>query len=518
MYDAILISTHYNYGNDGTMIPPQNAEDYDNLSYIIPLGIIQIAQYLHDSGFKVRVVHIPHEMHTLKWIGISEDQIENPVEKILREYPAHLCGIQAHFYLYCGGAVFVSNLYKKLFPHSKIFLGGYMATACWKQFLNASKDIDGVILGEGEKTFKIILQRYLTSSRCDLTDVAGIAFRESTGDLIYNPPREDSVLKLDEIPIIHPDSSPFENIIWQRRQSINISRGLCPEKCSYCVGNNKALNPRAYQTLQIDKILEQIRVYQEYGFHELFLGENHFLNTPFMMDLLDNIIRENLTLHYELETHPIIFEDRDLLGKMIRAKFLRYTMGCESGSNSLLKRIGRNSSSRLIIDSVKRIAEMGGIVLTSWISNLPGETYAEFQETQELMRYVVKMGGFIYWIENLHVLPGSRLYEKPRDWDIEVLLNNLEDWIRWSVISKKYVAFEEAYKEPLNYLTHLNRNISPEEMIERFYSNRKLAVSLIPDMKFNLENRIKYLPPHILEAEMQGIDWYESKGWKLWLF
>jgi hypothetical protein len=266
------------------MIPPQNAEDYDNLSYIIPLGIIQIAQYLHDSGFKVRVVHIPHEMHAQKWIGISEDQIENPVEKILREYPAHLCGIQAHFYLYCGGAVFVSNLYKKLFPYSKIFLGGYMATACWKQFLNASKDIDGVILGEGEKTFKIILQRSLTSRRCDLTDVDGIAFRESTGDLIYNPPRGDSVLKSDEIPIIHPDSPPFKNIFWQRRQSINISRGLCPEKCPYCVGNNKVLNPRAYQTLRIDKILEQIRVYQEYGFHELFLGENHFLNTPFMMD------------------------------------------------------------------------------------------------------------------------------------------------------------------------------------------------------------------------------------------
>jgi radical SAM superfamily enzyme YgiQ (UPF0313 family) len=237
-----------------------------------------------------------------------------------------------------------------------------------------------------------------------------------------------------------------------------------------------------------------------------------------MMDLIENIIRENLSMHYELETHPLIFEDRDLLGKMIQAKFLRYTMGCESGSNSLLKRIGRNSSSRQIMDSVKRIAEMGGIVLTSWISNLPGETYAEFQETQELMRCVVKMGGFIYWIENLHVLPGSRFYEKPRDWDIEVLLNNLEDWIKWSVISKKYVAFEDAYKEPLNYLTHLNRNISPEEMIERFYSNRKLAISLIPEMKFNLENRIKNLPPHILEAEMQALDWYESKGWKLWLF
>ena len=147
MYDAVLISTHYNYDDEGRVILPQNTEDYEDLSMIIPLGIIHMAQYLHDRGFQVRVVHVPHEMEFLRHFGINEDQIENPVEKILRRYPAHVCGIQVHWYLYCGGAVFVSNLYKKLFPDTKVFLGGYMATAYWKEFLNASKDIDGVVLG-----------------------------------------------------------------------------------------------------------------------------------------------------------------------------------------------------------------------------------------------------------------------------------------------------------------------------------------------------------------------------------
>lgn len=518
MYDVILISAHYNYGKDGTMILPQNVEDYDDLSMIIPLGIIYIAQYLHDCGFKVRVVHIPHEIHSLRRFGINEDQIKNPVEKILRKYPAHVCGIQVHWYLYCGGAIFISSLYKKLFPDSKIFLGGFMATSCWKEFLNVSKDIDGVILGEGEKTFKKILEKLLTSRDYGLNDVNGVAFRGSNDDFVYNPSCKDSVLEMDEIPIIYPVSPPFENIFWQKRHFINISRGLCPEKCSYCVGNNIDINSRAYQTLKIDKILEQIRVYQAYGFHELFLGENHFLNISFMMELIENIMREKFTLYFELETHPVIFENRELLEKMIQAKFLRYTMGCESGSNSLLKRMGRNSNSGQIIGSVKQIADRGGIVLTSWISNLPGETESEFQETQEMLNNVVKAGGFIYWIENLHILPGSQLYAKPQDWNIEILLNNLEDWIRWSVFSKKYVNFEEAHKEPLNYLTHLNRNVSPKEMIERFYSNRKLALSLIPEMKLNLENRFKNLPSDILETEMQALEWYESKGWKLWLF
>ncbi len=518
MYDAVLISTHYNYDDEGTMIPPQNTEDYEDLSMIIPLGIIHMAQYLHDCGFKVRVLHIPHEMHSLRRFGINEDQIENPVEKILRRYPAHVCGIQVHWYLYCGGAVRISSLYKELFPDSKIFLGGYMATACWKEFLNVSKHIDGVILGEGEKTFQKILETVLISKHYNLGDVNGIAYKVGDDDFVYNPSKSDSLLSLDEIPIIYPDSPPLKNIYWQKRHFISISRGLCPEKCAYCVGNNKDINNRPYQTLKIDKILEQIRVYQEYGFQELFLGENHFLNMSFMTELLENIIRENFSLNFELETHPVIFENSELLEKMIQAKFFRYTMGCESGSDSVLKRMGRNSTSRQIIESVKRIAETGGIVLTSWISNLPGETQSEFQETQEIMRQVVKAGGFIYWIENLHVLPGSTLYEKPQYWEIEILLNDLEAWIRWSILSKKYVTFEEAHKEPLNYLTHLNKGISPEEMIERFYSNRKIALSLVPEMKLNLENRSDNLPSDIVETEMQAIQWYESKGCKLWLF
>jgi radical SAM superfamily enzyme YgiQ (UPF0313 family) len=239
---------------------------------------------------------------------------------------------------------------------------------------------------------------------------------------------------------------------------------------------------------------------------------------PFMTELFEGIIRENFTLYFELETHPVIFENKTLLEKMIQAKFWRFTMGCESGSNSLLKRIGRRSNSGQIINSVKRIVQSGGIVLTSWISNLPGETASEFQETQEVMQHVVKIGGSIYWIENLHVSPGSQLYEKPQYWDIQILLNKLEDWIGWSMNSKKYVSFEEARKNPLDYLTHLNRNVTPEEMIERFYSNRNLALSLIPEMKLNLQYGFKNLNSNNFRIEMQALDWYEDRGWKLWLF
>ena len=412
--------------------------------------------------------------------------------------------------------MFIANLYRELFPDSKIFLGGYMAAACWKEFLTVAPVVDGVVLGEGEKTFKIIVEKSLRGNG-DLKTVNGIAFKCRDGSFGYNPPCRDSGLGVDEMPIVRPGSPPFANLIWPHRHFIHTSRGLCPERCSYCVGNSRHLNPRAFQTFKIDKILEQIQVYEDYGINRIFLGENHFLDVRFMTALIEAIIGAKFSQVFELETHPVIFENGALLEKMVRAKFLRYTMGCESGSNSLLKRIGRRSNMGQIKDGVRRIVEKGAVVLTSWISNLPGETVSEHKETLDALHAVTNAGGFSYWIENLHVLPGSRLYENPGNWGIQRLLTDIPEWIAWSHRSKHYVSFDEVYRAPRKYLTHLSGDLSPTQMIDRFYATRKTALSLVPRMKAHLNDRAGTMPSDLYASEKQRLDWYESKGWKLWL-
>ena len=180
--------------------------------------------------------------------------------------------------------------------------------------------------------------------------------------------------------------------------------------------------------------------------------------------------------------------------------------------------MGRRSNRRQMMDSVKKIANAGGLVVSSWICNLPGETEADFQATHEMLQHVVDAGGFNYWIENLHVLPGSRLHQKPKQWKIDIVLNNLADWVRWSLVSKTYIDPEEADRRPRDYLTHVNRDSTPGEMIRRLYAQRRLARDLVPAMKANLADRSPHLPSALALTEMQKLEWYEEKGWKLLLF
>jgi len=518
MYDVVLISPHYHYDQDGHPLPNLEDAHFQDLSMVIPLGLIHLAQALHDKGLTVQVVHLPHKFHNLRRFGIDPDRVDHPVEAILKRYPARVCGIQAHFYLYCGGALHVSGSYKALFPDSTVVVGGYMATACWKSFLEAAPDIDGVVLDEGEKTLQTIIEKTRASGHYFLNTIDGVASRDHRGAFVYNPPRADGLLKLDDMPVIRPDAKPFRNLFWPRRSFLNISRGLCPEQCAYCVANNRGIHPRDFRTMQIDHIINQLHVYQASGVESVFLGENHFLDMAFMTELIGGIIREDLSMTFEFETHPAFFANSGLLRKTIAAGFHRFTMGCESGSDALLKRMGRWANRRQMMDSVKKIAKAGGLVVSSWIYNLPGETESDFRATHEMLQHVGDVGGFTYWIENLHVLPGSRLHRNPKQWKIDILLNNLSDWVRWSLVSKTYVDPEDAARRPRDYLTHVNHGRTPGEMIRRLYTQRRLARDLVPAMKTNLAGRAPHLPSELARTERQKLDWYEEKGWKLLLF
>lgn len=518
MYDAVLISPHYHYAADGQPIPAAKSARHQDLSLTLPLGLLYIAQHLHDTGFNLRVVHLPQEIRALERLGLDAGQVAHPIEAILKNYPARVCGIQLHFYLYCGGALRVAEMYKQFFPEATVVLGGYMATAFWPKLLDASPAIDGIVLGEGEQTFRTIVEATAAAGPAGLASVPGVACRRPNGGASARPARKADLLGLAQMPLIDPAAPPFERLRWPSRSFLNIARGRCPEPCAYCVANNPAINPRAYRTMAIDRIVEQLHVYQDRGVRGVFLGENHFLDMAFMTALIERLLQEELALFVELETHPALFASEALLPKMIEAGFRRFTVGAESGSDSLLNRLRRRVTCAQLFERVKRVAEAGGIVVTSWICNLPGETEADVRQTKRLIEDVVQAGGFVYWIENLHVLPGSRLYRNPAQWGIELLLKSPEDWIRWGQISKAYVAPAEALADPLRFLTHVNHATPPEEMMRRFFDLRRQARDLVPDMQQNLAARASRLPSALRRAEEERLEWFENRGWQLLLF
>lgn len=475
-FDVLLISPHTSYRSDGR--PRFSSLE---LSDVVPLGLLSIAQFLHAQGLRVKLLHLPSE-HEQPFEEANWD-----LDAILAGHAARVVGIQAHWYLYCNGAIQIADRYRRIHPGARIYLGGQFASAMAEQFLRACPALDGVVDGEGE--IPMLRLARAAAEGGDPGSVPGCWHRNHDA-VRHSPASGNSLVPMRELPLLDPGCEPFDNIAWWKRTYINITRGRCPCRCGYCVANYQPFYRRPLVLNQTDRVIEQIRIYDEHGFNELFLGETEFLSPRYrtqMMELADRIqsLRPNLT--FSIEGHPGMFSDPDLARRLVRAGFLRFSIGAESGSTGVLRRIGRNSTRDEILRAVRNISAAGGLVQTSWICNLPGETDAEFGESLDTMKQVADSGGQIYWIDPLIVLPDTPFSRCPQAHQIQPLLNSLEDWQRWSLLAKNEASTEDLRANPLRYLTHVNLNTSPEVMIDRFIRCRSLAVELVPQMKANAQ-------------------------------
>lgn len=491
--DALIVSPHVDYDSEGQ----PKLQDYD-LSIILPLGAMYVVQHLNDRGYKVAFLHLSTYLSEPENKGLS-------LEQVLARFPAKICAIQCNWFLYLGGTAEVSRAYRKLFPNAQIIAGGIHATGSKQSLMDNIPELDGIVLGEGERVLESMVHQK------NLESIPGLMLRNGQETI---PQREH--LPISDVSIIDPRLPCFHGVKPSSSFYLNVSRGKCAHHCTYCVANNGEIFQRKLTSLPIPKIIEQLKIYKECDVKEVFLGETQFITRPFLKELAREIIKQKVDIYLRLETHPILF-DYDMTKLLIEAGFRRFTMGCESGDPDMLSASGRNYGTNRILKAVETIVEHGGIVLTSWIINLPNETRTQFDHTLKMMNEVADRGGLSYWIENLHVIPGSPLEKEEEKHKIKILLKTFADWRRWAFIAKSNIDFEDALEQPEKYLTHLATNASPREMMERFIEARMFAKELIPKKINFLMNR-KDLPTEIAAVEMAGLHWYQKAGYRMLVF
>lgn len=496
MYDVIIVSPHVDYLSTGF---PKVIEN--DMSSILPLGALYVTQHLHDKGYKTAFLHMQSLMEQPEYRGKS-------LREILALFPAKVCAIQCNWFIYVGGTAEVSRTYKELFPAAKTLAGGIHASTSYQELLDKMPGLDGVIRGEGERLLEYILQGK------NWNQVPGLAHRENAGPLFIPATHEDAV-PMNEIAVIDPRLPCYHGIRPDSYFYLNVTRGKCPYKCTYCVAHNQEVFHRKLEPLPLRKILDQLRIYKECGVKEVYMGETQFMAKHFLKELARALIKENIGIFLRLETHPMLF-DEDTTKLLIEAGFRRFCMGSESGDDSMLSHTGRRYSSSTILKAVEMIHRNNGIVLTSWITNLPNETEAQFQETMSMMTKVTEAGGLIYWIENLFVLPGTTLQRKSAENNMSVLLHSFEDWRRWAAIAKSEIDFDHARAHPDIYLTHHNANTTPHEMMDRFVRARLHARDLVPQMVRNVMGM--KLPDYIAESELNLLLWFQQRGHQVFVY
>lgn len=387
-------------------------------------------------------------------IVIGEYTINNRVDYILEQIykakPDVLC-----FSCYIWNMDYVEELiteYHKLCPEVPIWVGGPEVSYEVETFLAEHPQVTGVMIGEGERTFKQLCKYYVNRAG-SLEEIRGIAFRDQdSGKTIFTPVQEP--MNMSDIPFCYDHIENFENRIIYYESS----RG-CPFNCSYCLSSiDKKLRFRDIELVKkelaffIEKKVPQVK-FVDRTFN---CRHDHAMEIWRFVKEHDNGITN---FHFEISADLLNEEELALIHDM-RPGLIQLEIGVQSTNETTIQEIHRTMKLELLKDIVRKI--QGGENIhehLDLIAGLPYEDYATFAKSFDEI-YALKPNqlqlGF------LKVLKGSYMYEHAAEYEIVY-----HEKTPYEVMKTKWLSFDDVLKIK-----------QVEEMLEVYYNSGQFEITM----------------------------------------
>lgn len=371
----------------------------------------------------------------------------------------------------------------KLMPSVPVWLGGPEVSYDAPKVLCAHPKVTGIMVGEGEETFKELLLYYVEREKASVKAVdnhgdnmrgerlspeekAGSpvegSFGTDAGGLLrikglclrsgYTTPRE--LTDMNALPFLYEDLSAFENRIIYYESS----RG-CPFRCSYCLSSiDKTVRFR-----DLDTVKKELRFFLDHKVKQVKFVDrtfncNHSHATAIWQYILDH---DNgvTNFHFEISADLLNEEELTLLSRM-RPGLVQLEIGVQSVNPETLAAIHRSMDVDKLEHIVARINAGNNVHQhLDLIAGLPYEDYESFGRSFDrvyAMRPEQLQLGF------LKVLAGSELYDRAEEFGI-----CYTDKSPYEVLYTKWLTFPDVLR--------LKRI---EEMVELYYNSNQFVHTL----------------------------------------
>ena len=424
-------------------------------------------------------IFIPYASDYADHIVLKEYTINQQKDDIMRdiylEHPDVVC-----VSCYIWNLSFVKELMAdliKILPGADFWAGGPEVSYDAEKFLTENSEFKGVMVGEGEETFKELAGYYVEKNPQNLKDMTGICYRD--GDqIIHNGWRQ--IIDLSSIPFIYKDLSEFKNRIIYYESS----RG-CPFSCSYCLSSiDKKLRFRDTETVKkelqffIDNKVPQVK-FVDRTFN---CKHDHAMAIWKYINEHDNGVTN---FHFEISADLLREEELQEMSTM-RPGLIQLEIGVQSTNPDTIKAIHRTMDFEKLKGIVDRIHSFGNIHQhLDLIAGLPYEDYDSFRNSFNDV-YALKPQqlqlGF------LKVLKGSHMMEMCREYGIVYKTQE-----PYEVLSTKWLDYD-----------HVLKLKTVENMVEVYYNSGQFQNTL--------EYLEKFFPDAFSIYERLG-SFYMEKGY-----
>jgi len=353
--DLLLIKTHY-----------------VRIKYA-PLGLMYVAAAVENKGAEVGIIDLA-----------LEDNHKKALREVLIASRPRLVGIGG-MYEEFEEIKRVAASTKEILPDTPIVVGGPIGPSLTAECLK-DKNIDIVALGEGESLIQDLL-RYIDGETA-LPQIKGIAFRGSA-EVTFTGPRPLEDINAIPIPawhLIDPPRyfQPHDN--WfgiDNLKVLNIapSRG-CPYSCIFC---DKGTFGHKWRGRAPGNIVdEMILLRDSFGAQATLFADDIFdVNKEWAVSFTEEIRSRGVNMYWGCASR-VNHSDYELYKKMYDAGCRYLFFGIEFGSDEMLKRSGKRTTSEQVYRAIDTARSAGLRTVGAYMLGMLDETDKQIHQTMEM--------------------------------------------------------------------------------------------------------------------------------------
>ena len=437
--------------------------EYYNLDFP-PINLTYIAAYLEDLDVEVAILDAK-----------VKDLNYKQVKKRIKKFNPDLVGIS----VFVSAAIKVCNDYARIVkeanPNCIVVFGGRHPT--WEPDDTLKiKEIDFLIRGEGELTFRELIQKGTPDN------INGISYR-ANGGTIHNSDRALLEIKNIRFPARHLTKGNKYKMMTVRLETVETSRG-CPYTCKFCTTHK--FNEGLWRSRPIESVIQELKIIsQNRKITDIFfVDDNLTANTKRIEQLCDRIIEckktnelNDFKFFAQIRVDSVV-KSPQMVKKMADAGFWAVFIGIEGVSEKKLKSVRKGFSFNEVLEAVQLLHKNKMIVIGNLIIGIDlNETEEELKKEIQYMK-TIDIDVISYVL--LTPFPGSDTLKEFEEQGLVIT----KDWSKYTVFEPVIRTHALSPKQLLNILYYSFRELKYVHKLgtfgKRVYKVRGLSFFLNP--------------------------------------
>lgn len=419
------------------------------------------AKYIHSNPavYSLRA----YAKEYLSYTAVAEFTINQRMEVILQELYYQQPDVLL-FSCYIWNIRLVCELaaeLKKVLPDVEIWMGGPEVSYEYREFLQQNPAVCGVLLGEGEETFRELCRYYTGQNQNvkQLSEIRGLCFKDAHGGLVTT--KERPLLAMDQLPFFYRQKADGADACGQWHNRIiyyESSRG-CPFSCSYCLSS--ITHDLRFRSLAL--VFEELSY-----FLSAQVMQVKFVDRTFNCDrgralAIWRFLKEHdngvTNFHFEISA-DLLEEEALALLETMRPGLVQLEIGVQTTNRRTLDEIRRRMDLCKVEHAVRSIAAAGNIHQhLDLIAGLPFEDFSSFRVSFDR---IYRLHPQQLQLGFLKVLKGSFLYENRAAYGLK-----FQEHPPYEVLSTRWLSYGELLKIKL-----------VEEMLEVYGNSGQFAMTM----------------------------------------